>query len=168
MPLELLTETSMLPFVSKPGDWFHSYHPPSDEMVYIEHPVIIALMKHRGLAVIEDPPVPVGMEATGARWLVNAGEKYSDYGNAICESIVRWLQKEQPPRQHGTCMEFYLPEFPLPMILGWFGGKTFVFFNEEKIDDAAQDGGRHHTDGEQETTHGQGSDRDSDEDATGR
>lgn len=132
MPLELLMDTTMLPFPSTPGDWFNSFHPESGEMVYVEHPVIIALIKHRGHAVIENPPIPAGMEETdGARWMVNAGEKYSGFGNAMCESIVRYLQRDKPPRKHGTCVEFSLPEFPHPMILGWFGGKTFVFFDRK-------------------------------------
>lgn len=132
MGLDLLVDTSILPFKSSPGDWFNSFHPESGEMVYVEHPVIIALMKHRGHPVVEDPPMPSGMQGTdGARWLVNAGEKYSGFGNAVCESIVRWLAKDKPERKHGTCVEFYLPNFPPPMILAWFGGKTFVFFDRK-------------------------------------
>lgn len=131
MPLELLMDTSMLPFPSKPGDWFNSFHPESGEMVYVEHPVIIALMKHRGHPVVENPEQPPGIDTDGARWMVNAGEKYSGHGNAMCESIVRWLAKDKPERRHGLCVEFFLPNFPPPMICAFFGGKTFVFFDRK-------------------------------------
>jgi hypothetical protein len=131
--MEIFMDASILPFPSTPGDWFNCFHPDSGEMVYIEHPVIIAIMQHRGHKVVENPSIPEGMEGTdGVRWMINMSETYSEHGNAVGTSIVRYLTNSAPPRHHGTCFEFYLPEFPSLMLCGFFGGKTFVFFDKRK------------------------------------
>lgn len=128
--LLLESDTKKLPWRSCPGDWFVCLCPEQNETVYVEHPLVIAVMKSKGEAVIADPE-PLGPDIPG--WARNFTENYRDYAVALGGAVARYLHKAKPKRPPGWVQPFNLPEVSFEMLFGFWSGKTFVFLPKNEI-----------------------------------
>jgi hypothetical protein len=119
----ILTDTSMIPFPTQPGDWFMCLCPAQDEVVFVEHALIVRAMFLRGEKVIVKPE-PLGGHPG---WVRNFDEKYRGYAVGFGGGVASWLRSALPERGDGTAYALESAGFGEPYHVAFFGGRTFAF-----------------------------------------